>query len=193
MLTIQHKIYGEGKVINKEVKENDIILTAQFGDGSERRFAAESFRMGAVKADGALKAEIDAVIAAKQAAEEARKNAVRVASVASPKPVRVKASGKDKKRWIPSSLLAVAYEKYLIDNGYKLESDVGNPSTVYSYGNAVEKIISREGLTWDDLANNIDDVVTKYDKGGVHESFGEKSNKTYINALKRFQESLSLK
>ena len=59
MLTIQHKMYGEGKVINKEMKENDIILTAQFGDGSERRFAAESFRLGFVSADGELKNEID--------------------------------------------------------------------------------------------------------------------------------------
>ena len=46
MLTIQHKMYGEGKVINKEMKGNDIIITAQFADGSERQFAAESFRLG---------------------------------------------------------------------------------------------------------------------------------------------------
>ena len=40
MLTIQHKMYGEGRVINKEIKENDIIITAQFEDGKECRFSA---------------------------------------------------------------------------------------------------------------------------------------------------------
>lgn len=191
MLTIQHKMYGEGKVINKEMKENDIILTVQFGDGSERRFAAESFRIGVVTAEGVLKEEIDVVIAAQQAAKTAWRNSVSGAPVVTSSGGGVKTSVKSKKRWVPSCSLAVAYEKYLIANGYSIESDSGNPSTVYSYGNAVEKVIEREYLTWDSLANNIDNIVTKYDEGGPCESWGKKSNSTYINALKRFQEFVS--
>ncbi len=191
MQTIQHKMYGEGKVINKEMKGNDIYITAQFSNGKECRFAAESFKIGVVTADGALKAEIDVVIATKQAAENAWKSAVRVASVATPQTARPKTSVKGAKRWIPSCSLASSYEKYLIDHKYSIESDNGNPSTVYAYGNAVEKVIEREHLTWDSLANNIDNIVTKYDEGGPCESWGKKSNSTYINALKRFQEFVS--
>ena len=188
MLTIQHKIYGEGKVINKEMNNGDIYITAQFGDGKECRLAAESFRLGVAIATGELKEEVDAVLAARQAAQDALIESVRVAPIAPPTIVRVNTSGRTPKRWIPSCVLASGYEKYLIDNKYKIESDSGNPSTVYAYGNAVEKIIEREHLTWTALANNIDTIVAKYDKDGICEAFGEKSNKTYINALKRFQE-----
>ena len=123
MLTIQHKIYGEGKVIGKEMKEKDIILTVQFGDGSERRFAAESFRLGVAIATGELKEEVDAVLAARQAAQDALIESVRVAPIAPPTIVRVNTSGRTPKRWIPSCALASGYEKYLIDNEYKIESD----------------------------------------------------------------------
>ena len=110
------------------------------------------------------------------------------------KPITVPVSSKknkSKKRWTPSCTLATSYEKYLIENEYSIESDSGNPSTVYSYGNAVDKVVENEGLTWNSLANDINNIVPKYDVGGVYETIGSKSNKTVINALKRFAEMLN--
>ena len=77
---------------------------------------------------------------------------------------------------------------YVIDNGYKIESDSGNPSTVYAYGNAVEKILETEGLSWSDLAKDIDNLVNIYGENGPKWAIGKKSNETYINALRRFQD-----
>ena len=37
-------------------------------------------------------------------------------------------------------------------------------------------------------ARRVGDIVRKYDVGGEQETFGCKSNKTVINALKRFKE-----
>ena len=194
MEMIKHKAHGEGKVISKRVQGNDVYITVLFEDGHEGHLSAKTFASGVATADGALKEEIDALLLAQAEELEALKRSARVttpAPVAPTKVVRVKTSSSGKKRWIPPCSLAAGYEKYLIDHKYKIESDSGNPSTVYSYGNAVENVIEREHLTWDSLATNIDDVVEKYDQGGICQAYGEKSNKTYINALKRFQEFVS--
>ena len=54
--------------------------------------------------------------------------------------------------------------------------------------NAVDSIRSEEGISWETLKTNIATIVPRYDVGGAKELFGAKSNKTYINALKRFAE-----
>ena len=89
---------------------------------------------------------------------------------------------------MPTGPIATAYEEYLISAGYKEETDEGAPSTVYSYVNAVESVRAEEGISWDTLKMNIDSFVSKYDEGGSMSWFGAKSNKTVINALKRFAE-----
>ena len=83
---------------------------------------------------------------------------------------------------------ATAFAQYLISAGYKEETDEGAPSTVYAYLNAVESVRAEEGLSWDTLKMNIHSIVAKYDEGGVKSWFGAKSNKTVINALKRYAE-----
>jgi hypothetical protein len=55
----------------------------------------------------------------------------------------------------------------------------------------VEKVVEREGLSWSQLSNDIANIVQKYDKDGAEEDFGNRGNKTVINALKRFQEFVS--
>ena len=191
MLTIQHKMYGEGKVINKEMKGNDIIITAQFADGSERQFAAESFRLGFVSASGVLKEEIDVVIAAQQAAMAAWRNSI---SVAAPAPVVTAPASSGRHGRTPTHRVIVKgaiqeqYEMYLEAAGYAVIGVNGSASTVPQYSYAVEKVLEREGLSWNQLKNDIDNIVKKYDKNGAEEDYGNRGNKTVINALKRFQE-----
>ena len=191
MFIIQHKTYGEGKVINKEMKGGDIIITAQVGEDKQCSFAAESFRIGAVKADGTLKAEIDAVIAAKQAAEEERRNAVRVLPVAAPAASSKRHGRIPVRKATAKGAIQTQYEAYLEAAGYPVFGINGNLSTVPQYSRAVEKVVEREGLSWSQLSNDIANIVQKYDKDGAEEDFGNRGNKTVINALKRFQEFVS--
>lgn len=81
-------------------------------------------------------------------------------------------------------MLREIYEQYLINLGHQ-------PSGVVSYVRAVERIVKRENLTWDTLANDIGNIVRKYDRGGSEEEFGSRSKRTYISALRRFQEMLA--
>lgn len=191
MLTIQHKMYGEGRVINKEIKENDIIITAQFEDGKECRFAAESFRIGIVTAESALKEEIDVVIAAQQAAQTAWRKSVRIAN---PAPVATPVVPAGRQGRTPTRKVTVKgslqdqYELYLEAAGYSVIGISGNISTVPQYSRAVEKVVEREGLNWNQLKNDIANIVKKYDKNGPEEDYGNRGNKTVINALKRFAE-----
>ena len=94
---------------------------------------------------------------------------------------------------MPTGKTATDFINYLIDAGYKIETDSGYDSTVYSYAKAAESVTKEECVTWFDLENNIDDIVAKYDVGGAREDFGAKSNKTVINALKRFKEFVESK
>ena len=188
MLTIQHKMYGEGKVINKEMKGNDIIITAQFSDGKKCRFAAESFKIGAVTADGVLKEEIDVVIAAQQAAKTAWRNSVSGVPVATSVVSAGRHGRTPTRKLTVKGSLQDQYELYLEAAGYPVVGISGNDSTVPQYSRAVEKVVEREGLNWNQLKNDIANIVKKYDKNGPEEDYGNRGNKTVINALKRFAE-----
>jgi len=83
------------------------------------------------------------------------------------------------------------FEDYLIKKGYSVKTPSGNPSTVYAYIKSIDRICKDEHITWDVLYERIGDIVRQYDKGGAKESFGSKSNKTWINALKRFQDYIT--
>ena len=194
MQTVIHSKFGVGEVINKEVKENDIYITVRFGLGKECRFAAESFRLGLVKVEGKLKDEIDAVIKAKQAVLEGWKNSVRVEV---PAPVVTAPASSGRSGRTPTRRVTVKgpiqeqYEIYLEAAGYPVVGVSGNDSTVPQYSRAVEKVVEREGLNWNQLKNDIDNIVKKYDKNGPEEDYGNRGNKTVINALKRFGEFVS--
>ena len=177
-----HKIFGNGRVVNK----NGTYITVEFDSGKIMKMVIpDSFEIAGIEASGSLKEEVDKAIALKA------QNQQPVSSVKVTVPSTTTPKSASKRRWTPSCVLATAYEKYLIENGYRIESDSGNPSTVYSYGNAVDKVVENEGLTWNSLANDINNIVPKYDAGGVYEDIGLKSNKTVINALKRFAEMVN--
>ena len=114
--------------------------------------------------------------------EEEFLNRTVVVTVASPS-----SSGR-RKPSSPKCATQLSYETYLENKGYSLTTPSGNDSTVYSYSDAVNKILDEERLTWNSLKNEISDVIKTYDAGVAKEDIGNKSNKTYINALKRFKD-----
>lgn len=191
--TVKHKIYGIGEVVAREEKENSTTITVKFNNGKEMRCAIpQSFETGVLEAEGILKDEVDAAIALAKKHEDEMITAAAVARAkkSSSGPSR-KVTGSSVKKSAPTDVVAASYEEYLIKAGYSVETDSGNPSTVFAYVKAVDSVLDKEGISWGTLHSNIDDIVKKYDVGGVEENFGNKSNKTVINALKRFKDFIN--
>lgn len=80
------------------------------------------------------------------------------------------------------------FREYLVQNHYSEYTGTGVPSTIDKYVNSVNTVCCREGLTWEEAAYCIDDLVSDYDKGGKNEEFGNRSNRTVINALKKYRD-----
>lgn len=80
------------------------------------------------------------------------------------------------------------FKVYLIQQGYSKSTPSGKPSTVYDYGKRIVRICEREGISINQLADNIDVYVKKYDTFGSEEEFGKGSHNAFISALKRFEE-----
>lgn len=79
------------------------------------------------------------------------------------------------------------FYQYLVKKGFSDTTPSGKPSTTHDYTKRVEKICKEESLSWENLLNNIDTIVTQYDKGGIKEDIGKQSNSSVINALKQYQ------
>lgn len=84
------------------------------------------------------------------------------------------------------------FEEYLISKGYKKTTPSGNPSTVYDYIKRINKVCEWENITWNQLADNIQTVVRKYDIGGEKETLGMISHNSVINALRRFYDFVAI-
>lgn len=80
-----------------------------------------------------------------------------------------------------------SFYNYLISAGYKEYTPSGRKGTVYSYCYAIEKVLENEGISWEELRKNIKQIIVKYDQGGIYEDFGNRSNRTVINALRSFE------
>ena len=81
------------------------------------------------------------------------------------------------------------FEKYLEDNNYSKITPSGKPSTTNDYSKKrIPKILDRENISISILVENIEFYIKKYDFGGEETSYGNKSNRAFINALKRFGE-----
>jgi hypothetical protein len=191
MQTVTHKIYGVGEVINKETTENGTYITVRFESGKEVRFSIpDSFTLGVMVANGALKDEVEAAISEKRARKQARWEELKAASteVATVAPSR--RHGRRPQVSPPvKGTVQTDYESYLISAGYKTETPSGHDSTVYAYSKAISNhVLKNEHMTWDGLRSNVDSVIAKYDVGGSLAHIGARSNNTVIDALKRFQE-----
>ena len=80
------------------------------------------------------------------------------------------------------------FTQWLIEKGYPEFTPAGNRSTARDYPFRVEQVCENENLSWDALAAQIDSVIPAYDRGGVKEAKGNQSNRSVINALKRYRE-----
>lgn len=180
---VNHKMFGLGQVISREVTGGYTCVTARFDNGKELRFAIPaSFETGAVEALGSLKDEVDQAIAARRA-----RLATVTAPVSSAAP-SMKTRTRTKPKTTAAGPMAAAFKKYLISRGYKLESDKGARSTVYYYLDGADLVRAEEGLSWDGLKKNISSIIPMYEAGGAKEQIGAKQHKTVINGLRRFAE-----
>ena len=81
------------------------------------------------------------------------------------------------------------FEKYLENNGYSVVTPSGLKSTCHDYSHVrIPAVCNRERISVPLLINNIDRIVSKYDRFGSEAEFGNKSHRAVINALKRFKE-----
>ena len=193
-----HKKHGKGQIVSREVKENGAYITVEFEDGKVMLMSIpNSFENDCVEAQGALKEEVDKALAIKKTLQQklaAAKLSAQPVAVSAPTVVKTKRTGrKPTSKVVVKGPLQIEYENYLIAAGYPVKGKSGNKSTVPSYSRAVEKVIDREGTTWNQLENDIASIIKKYDVGGSEEDFGNQSNRTNINALYRFAEMLNFK
>ena len=71
---VKSKVFGMGKVINKEVKEKGTYITVEFESGRQLVFGVPgSFLTGALEAVGNFKEEVDKAIAERKALEIAER------------------------------------------------------------------------------------------------------------------------
>lgn len=197
MVTVTHKIFGRGQVIGREEKENGTYITVKFErTGEEKRFGIpKSFEDGLLVAEGDLKDEIDSAIDAKNEENKAVRKAMEeaVAEEHANQRGRIAHNRVANPTWntiVTNADIAVkaAYEAYLIDNDYSQETPSGSDSTVPQYIRGVNDVLIEEHLTWSSLASEISRIIPVYDEGGAKYNIGKKSNRTVINALRRFEE-----
>jgi len=188
MQTVKHKLFGVGEVIKKEGN----YLTVRFQkDGAEKRFVIpDSFRLGILVAEGDLKQEVYKAMTeiTKKPVESTYVNTKSVNTKSVFSSIFNRRLPKKGSKTEGVGNVSRSYEAYLINAGYKTETNDGKPSTVYAYIKAIDFVLREEHLSWEMLTSEISTIVSIYDYGGKKEHLGNKSNKTVINALKRFEE-----
>ena len=191
MAAVRHKWFGTAQIIRRE---GDLIVIQydKTGTKSNLKFP-DSFltKPCLFVLDSKLQSEVDAIVEARR--EEARilreeKEAQRAQEKAIQNVVGTNHSHKKPAKVKIKGMIEQSFEEYLIASGYSEETPGGAPSTVNAYIKAVEYVMEEEKLAWQSLTTQISSVVSLYDIGGAKEEIGSKSNYTYINALRRFED-----
>ena len=191
MAAVRHKWFGTAQIIRRE---GDLIVIQydKTGTKSNLKFP-DSFltKPCLFVLDSKLQSEVDAIVEARR--EEARilreeKEAQRAQEKAVQNVVGTNHSHKKPAKVKIKGMIEQSFEEYLIASGYSEETPSGAPSTVNAYIKAVEYVMEEEKLAWQSLTTQISSVVSLYDIGGAKEEIGSKSNYTYINALRRFED-----
>jgi hypothetical protein len=191
MAAVRHKWFGTAQIIRRE---GDLIVIQydKTGTKSNLKFP-DSFitKPCLFVLDAELQREVDAIVEARK--EEARilraeKEAQRAQEKAVQNVVGTNHSHKKPAKVKIKGMIEQSFEEYLIASGYSEETPSGAPSTVNAYIKAVEYVMEEEKLAWQSLTTQISSVVSLYDIGGAKEEIGSKSNYTYINALRRFED-----
>ena len=193
MGTVKHKIFGTAKIISRD----ETTITIEYdksGKVSVLKFP-EAFTsdLKVFEIDSELQSEVDALVNTRKEAERAlhaEKEALRLKEKEAVSAVATRAGRTSKK---PAKVkikdaIEQSFEEYLIASGYREETPSGAKSTVNAYIKAVEYVMEEEKLTWQSLSTQISSVVSLYDVGGAKEEIGSRSNYTYINALRRFED-----
>jgi hypothetical protein len=189
--TVKHKLFGMAKIIRRD---GDRITIKYDKDGTVVELKIpDSFVTNPCLfvPDAELQREVDAIVEARK--EEARilraeKEAQRAQEKAVQNVVDTNYSHKKPAKVKIKGMIEQSFEEYLIASGYSEETPSGAPSTVNAYIKAVEYVMEEEKLAWQSLTTQISSVVSLYDIGGAKEEIGSKSNYTYINALRRFED-----
>lgn len=79
------------------------------------------------------------------------------------------------------------FRQYLINKGYKEFSASGNPSTCEDYCFRISAIVAKEGITLEELSNNIQKYMELYKRNGERWNLSKRSHESYYNAIKNFR------
>ena len=85
------------------------------------------------------------------------------------------------------------YLNFLVDWGYKEETEKGLKSTAYEYVWAINFVKNREIITYETLIVNIDKYIKEYDKFGKNQKIGALGHNTIVCSLKKFREFIIYK
>lgn len=76
------------------------------------------------------------------------------------------------------------FEQYLQSKNY-------SATTAIDYPARLERLCRKEKLSYEHLAQNLNEIMPQYEKTGKKSSYGKRSHSSVINALRRFAEFLS--
>ena len=76
------------------------------------------------------------------------------------------------------------FEQYLQSKNYK-------PTTSIDYPARLERLCRKEKISYEHLAQHLNEIMPQYDTTGKKSSYGKRSHSSVINALRRFAEFLS--
>lgn len=76
------------------------------------------------------------------------------------------------------------FEQYLQSKNYK-------PTTSIDYPARLERLCRKEKISYEHLAQYLNEIMPQYEKTGKKSSYGKRSHSSVINALRRFAEFLS--
>ena len=191
MSSVNHKSWGIGTVIKREVLEGGKYteveyggnyITARFDNGKEGRFAIPAtFEKGILEAIGDFADEVADVteeVESKRRAgiptwgiSDGRRDADESEERTTKTPAKITVTGN----------LKADFKTYLTASVYE-------PSVVYAYPRAIGIVCAEEHIGWKALLQNINKIIPLYSKGGVKEDIGNYQNKTVINGLKRYRD-----
>ena len=193
MSAVNHKDYGIGTIVKREVCNNGIFteveyggnyVTARFDNGKEIRFAIPTtFEKGILEAIGDFANEVADVteqVESKRLAgkcdwgisdgkvdiDESEERGIKI-------PAKITVTGN----------LKEDFKTYLTESGYEA-------TVAYAYPRAIGIVCAEEHISWETLLQNINKIISSYSKGGEKEDLGNYQNKTVINALKRYRDFL---
>ena len=193
MARIEHKVWGTGEIISREGNR----MMVRFNKvGKEIKVnIPKSFVLGIYDIDEELQKEVDDALesereAARKEREESETSRVQMKAENARQNSRstTKRTGNVYTKVTLTGDIEKDFESFMRINGYSKKSLNSDKSTIYSYINSVKSIMKDEGLDWDTLYKQISSIVPMYDVGGKKEDIGNKSNRTNINALKRFED-----